>query len=92
MYKLPPRTNKIAYDLVIFFIAIAIFGLLFAIFEYGLSAVADTTNDMYDFSEQTVTTSNNILSIYTLLPFFCILMLSAWGIIRAIMSGGERYV
>lgn len=92
MEKLQKRINHIAYDIIIFFLAIALFGLLYAAFAVGISEIVDTTNDMYDFSQQTTDTANDMLSIYTLLPFIVVMMLAVWGIVKAIQSGGRRYV
>lgn len=92
MRRLTKRIVCIAFDIIIFFVAIAIFGLMFAAFEYGVSELANTSDDLYDFSQQTVDTANNILSIYTLLPFIVLMLLAVWGIVRAIQSGGKRYV
>ena len=92
MKHLNPRINYVAYDIVIFFVAIAIFGLMFAAFELGVSGLANVSNGLYDFSQQTVDTTNNMLSIYTLLPFIVLMLISVWGIVRAIQSGGKRYV
>jgi len=92
MEQLPKRLNFIAYDIMIFFVAIAIFGLFFAAFSMGLSETAEVTDDMYDFTQQTTDTANDMLSIYTLLPFIVVMAVSFWGIMKAIQGGGRRYV
>ena len=92
MKKLPGRRNKIAFDIVIFFVAIALFGMIYAAFELGIDETAEVTEDMYEFSQQTTDTANDLLSIYTLLPFIIAMLLIVWGIVRAIEGGGKRYV
>ena len=92
MKHLNPRINCVALDIVIFFVAIALFGLMFAAFELGVSELANIADGLYDFSQQSVDTTNNILSIYTILPFFVVMLLAVWGIVKAIQSGGKRYV